>query len=186
MLGLCCSSNFSLVWASGGYSLGGVCGCLIAAASLLSSSMGSRAWGVQQLQLLACRAHSVGGHMGLVAPQNVGSPRIKDRTLISCTGRWVLYRWATREAQVRYFKHHIKLWFYKTFWALWYQVCKVLAFIYHLLILLFMFLYACSWEIMGGKSELGKKNLFSLLKFIVVFFFPLTIFYFLFFKIYFF
>ena len=35
--------------------------------------------------------------MGLVAPQHVGSSKIRDRTPISCIGRQTLYHWATRE-----------------------------------------------------------------------------------------
>ena len=37
---------------------------------------------------------------GFVAPQHVGSSRIRDRTGISCTGRRILYHWATREARI--------------------------------------------------------------------------------------
>ena len=36
--------------------------------------------------------------MGLVAPQHVGSSRIRDQTHVSCIGRWIHYHWATREA----------------------------------------------------------------------------------------
>ena len=32
-----------------------------------------------------------------VAPQPVGSSRIRDQTCVSCTGRQTLYHWATRE-----------------------------------------------------------------------------------------
>ena len=35
---------------------------------------------------------------GLVAPQHVGSSWTRDRTCLSCTGRQILYHWATREA----------------------------------------------------------------------------------------
>ena len=37
-------------------------------------------------------------HKGLVAPQHVGSSRTGDQTRVSCIGRWILYRWAPREA----------------------------------------------------------------------------------------
>ena len=37
-------------------------------------------------------------HTGLVAPWRVGSSQIRDRTDVSCIGRWILYPWATREA----------------------------------------------------------------------------------------
>ena len=32
------------------------------------------------------------------APGHVGSSQIKDQTHVSCTGRWILYHWATKEA----------------------------------------------------------------------------------------
>ena len=34
---------------------------------------------------------------GLVAPRLVGFPWTRDRTLISCIGRWLLNHWTTRE-----------------------------------------------------------------------------------------
>ena len=34
---------------------------------------------------------------GLVAPQHVASSWIRDRTRVSCIGRWIPYHWATRE-----------------------------------------------------------------------------------------
>ena len=37
-------------------------------------------------------------HAGLVAPRHVGSSWIRDRTRVSCIGRWILHHWATREA----------------------------------------------------------------------------------------
>ena len=36
--------------------------------------------------------------MGLVAQHHVGSSQIRDPTHVSCTGRQILYHWATREA----------------------------------------------------------------------------------------
>ena len=36
--------------------------------------------------------------VGLVALQHVESPQIRDRTQVSCIGRWILSHWATREA----------------------------------------------------------------------------------------
>ena len=38
--------------------------------------------------------------MGLAALQHVGSSHTRDWTHVSCTGRWILYHWATREAPV--------------------------------------------------------------------------------------
>ena len=37
------------------------------------------------------------GHMGLVAPQHVGSSRIGDQTHVPCTGRRILNHWMIRE-----------------------------------------------------------------------------------------
>ena len=43
--------------------------------------------------------HRLNSHgVGLVAPQHVGSYWTRDGTPVSCTGRQVLYQWATREA----------------------------------------------------------------------------------------
>ena len=50
------------------------------------SSCSSQVWG-QKL-----------GYPGLVAPKHVGSSRTRDQTCVSCVGRQILYRWATREA----------------------------------------------------------------------------------------
>ena len=43
--------------------------------------------------------------MGLVVPWPVGYFRIRDWTRVSCTGRQILYHWATREAQKRKFQN---------------------------------------------------------------------------------
>ena len=51
-----------------------------------SSAQGQQSWGT-----------------GLVAPWRVGSSWIRDRTCISCIGRWILYHCATREALMRRF-----------------------------------------------------------------------------------
>ena len=37
-------------------------------------------------------------HTGLVAPRHVGSSQTRAQTRVSCTGRWILNRCATREA----------------------------------------------------------------------------------------
>ena len=53
----------------------------------------------QQLQLPGCRAQAQQlWHTGLVAPQHVGSSRIRGQTRVSCNGRGILYHWATRGA----------------------------------------------------------------------------------------
>ena len=41
---------------------------------------------------------------GLVAPRQVGSSEVRDRTCVSCIDRWVLYHRATREALQNVFK----------------------------------------------------------------------------------
>ena len=52
---------------------------------LLLRSMGSRPW-TQQMQLT-----------GLGAPWHGASSQSRDRTLVPCTGRWILNHWTTRE-----------------------------------------------------------------------------------------
>ena len=72
--------GLSLVAASGGYSLVAVHGLLIAMVSLVAV-LGQSLW-----------------HMGLVAPQHVGSSPIRDRTHVPFIGSWSLNHWTTREA----------------------------------------------------------------------------------------
>ena len=43
---------------------------------------------------------------GLVAPWRVGSSGIRDRTCISCIGRWILYHRAARENLKFYFSRN--------------------------------------------------------------------------------
>ena len=74
MQGLCCYTGFSLVTASWGYSP------------------------VLIVVTTHCRAQAQWlWHMGLVAPQHVGSSRTKDQTCVSYIGRQIPYHWATRE-----------------------------------------------------------------------------------------
>ena len=59
--------------------------------------------------------------MGVLAPQHVGSSQTRDRTLVPCTGRQILYCWASREALLFRF---LKPWFalFKSFWfGFWYS-----------------------------------------------------------------
>ena len=87
VLVLRCGVGFSLVAASGGhspaelcgFSLGGFCCCR------------EQGYGHRDPQYL--------WYPGLVAPSYVGSSQTRDRTQVSCIGRWILYHWATREAQ---------------------------------------------------------------------------------------
>jgi len=39
-------------------------------------------------------------HMGLAAPEHVGSPWIRDQTHIRCTGRWILIHCTTTEVLI--------------------------------------------------------------------------------------
>ena len=43
-------------------------------------------------------------HMGLIAPRHVGSSRMRDQTLVFCTGRQILYHWAAREVLSFFFR----------------------------------------------------------------------------------
>ena len=77
---------------------------LIAAQAFLSSqqagllsSCGMRA--LERVGFSSCRKQAQYlWCMGLVAPQHVGSSRIRGQTHVSWIGRWILYHWATREA----------------------------------------------------------------------------------------
>ena len=98
-LRLRCRTGFSLVVVSRGYPPLVRGGLLIAAAPLAGEQRleGRR---LQQLWLPGPRAPSQQLRCaGLVAPWHVGSSWIWYRTHASCTGRWILYWWASREAQ---------------------------------------------------------------------------------------
>ena len=76
-----------------------VCGLLIAIVSLVAEHRLRGTRGLQQLQLLGCRAHAEQlRHSGLVAPWHMEPSCIRDGTRVSCIGRQILYRGATREA----------------------------------------------------------------------------------------
>lgn len=97
MLGLHCCMVFSLVAVSGNYFL--LC-CMSFSSQwlLLLWSTGSRAQGLQQLQLPGSRAQAQYlWCTGLVAPWHVGSSWMTDQTRVPCTGGQILYLWATRE-----------------------------------------------------------------------------------------
>ena len=87
VLGLHCFQGFPLVVASQSYSLILVRGLLVAMASLI---VHRGLW----------NTGSVVVECGLVALQHVGSSLTRDWTCVSCTGRWILDHWATREALV--------------------------------------------------------------------------------------
>ena len=84
--------RFSLVAASGVYSLAGVHWLLIAVASLDAEHglWGSWVSVVAAPGLLAHRLSNCGAR-DLVAPQHVGSSRIRDRTCVSCIDMRILY-----------------------------------------------------------------------------------------------
>ena len=98
MLGLCCCEYFSLVAASTGYALVSGCG-LSLRWLLLLKTVCSRVHGLQQLWLPGSRAEAQQLRQGLVAPRHVGTSWIRDRTHVSCIGRWILNHWTTREAR---------------------------------------------------------------------------------------
>ena len=90
--------GFSLITASGSYSLVAGLWLLTSVASLVAEH---RLWGkwAQELQLLDSRAQAqqLWG-TGFAAPPQVGSSWFRDWTCVSCTGRWILSHWAPREA----------------------------------------------------------------------------------------
>ena len=91
----------SLVVVSGGYSSLGCAGFSLWTLLLLQSAS-SRACRFPWLWLLDSRAKAQElGRMGLVALRLVQSSHLRDWTLVSCTGRKILYHWATREALFR-------------------------------------------------------------------------------------
>ena len=102
VLGLCCCARAFSSCGEGGSSLVVAPRLLIAVASLAAehrlrgpqASVVGSAVAVPRLQ----SSGSVVVAHGLSAPGHVGSSCIRDRTRVCCTGRWILYRRATREA----------------------------------------------------------------------------------------
>ena len=91
VLGLCCCPGFSLLVASGGYSLVAVCGPLTAVAASVAKHRLQGTW-AQLLWLLGSRAQPQWlWHTGLAAPRHAGSSRTRDQTGVSCTGRQILH-----------------------------------------------------------------------------------------------
>ena len=64
-------------------------------------------------------------HTGLAAPWCVGSSWTRDRTCVSCIGRWILNHWTTRAAskQVTFFFFFKLIW--QVFLVLW-LICQTL------------------------------------------------------------
>ena len=120
VLGLCCCMAFFLAVVSWGSSLVVMCGLPIAVASLVAEH---RRQGKQASVFVACALRSCGSWpraqaqslpcTGLVAMHPMGSFRITDWTSVSCTGKWVLYHWASRKAwRVLLLKlQHEEFWF---------------------------------------------------------------------------
>jgi len=98
VLDLDCCTGFSLVTASGCYSVIAMCGLLIVVASLVAKH-GPKGERAQELLLPGSRAQAQYlWCMSLVALLYIGSFWTRDRTHVSYTGRWILYHSATREA----------------------------------------------------------------------------------------
>ena len=99
MLGLHCCPGFSLVAARGAALYGGAwasrCGGLRWGAQALEGAgfSGCGSWALSRAQAQSLWFRS------LVALWHVGSSRTRNRTRVSCIGRWILYHWATGEAQ---------------------------------------------------------------------------------------
>ena len=102
--GSCYSAGFSLVAASGGYSLGGGA---------------SHCWGFL-LRSVASRAQAQWlWPMGLVVPWHVGSSHSRDGTHVACIGR-ILWHWATRKApDYQLFKNYHYYYFLAAQHILW-------------------------------------------------------------------
>ena len=84
-----------------------------------------------------------------------GSSWPRDRTHVACTGRWILYHWATREACCNMYPHSIPMYY----WVIFYYILQ------------FAYLFT-SWWIFGlcfsiifkpkGSSLFSKQNKSSL------------------------
>ena len=93
MLGLCCCPGFSLVAAREGYSLVVVCRLFVAVASIVA---GHRlGWECSSCDSQALEHRLCNCGIDLVVPQHVGSSQTRDQTCDSCTGRQILYQWAS-------------------------------------------------------------------------------------------
>ena len=104
VLGLrCCTRAFSSCGEQGLLFVA-LRGLLIVVASLVAEH-GLQAQGLQQLQHVGSRGSLTGSreqawqlwHTGFVALRHVGSSRTRDRTHVSCIGRWILNRCTTGE-----------------------------------------------------------------------------------------
>ena len=90
--------GFSLVVESRGFSLVAVHRLLIAVASLVAER---RLWGEQASAVVVLGLSSTGSVVmvrGLSCSMACGIFQTRDQTHVSCTGRWILYHRATREA----------------------------------------------------------------------------------------
>ena len=90
-----------LLAASRGHSLAVECRLLITAASLMQDGLSGK-W-AQELQLPGSRAQAQQlWCTGLVAPRHVESSWIRGGTCVPCTGRQILYHWATGEVLISF------------------------------------------------------------------------------------
>ena len=103
-----CCTGFSLVEASGGYSLIVMSRPLTVVASLVAEH---RLWSVWASVAIAhglshCASQAPShrlnscGAWALVALRHGGSSPIRGQTRVSCIGKWIPYHWATREAPI--------------------------------------------------------------------------------------
>ena len=102
---LCCCMDFALAVECWGCPL--VAGFSCCTAQALGRE-GFNSYGVwaQELQLPGSGAQAQQLCTSLVALRHVGASWLRDWTCVSCTGRQILYHWATREALDVLFKCH--------------------------------------------------------------------------------
>ena len=105
VLDLRCCMGFSLVAASGGYSSCGAptspCSGLSCLWAWAQGCPGLRSRGPRSLGHRLCLLW----YMDLLALQHMASSQIRNWTHVSCTGQWILYHWATREAHYCHFSN---------------------------------------------------------------------------------
>ena len=107
-------TGLSFVVESGGYSLVALPRFLTAMASLAVEHGAQRYtalsnWGAWASVVVAHGLSSCGSQPGSITVAcgpmwHVRSSMIRDRTHVSCVGRWVLYHWATRETSKRHWE----------------------------------------------------------------------------------
>ena len=86
-------AGFSLLAVSRGDSSCGAWAFFIAVASRVAEQ------GPKALGFSSCSSWALEHRLSSCAAWQMGSSRIRDRTRVSCIGRWILYHWAIREGQ---------------------------------------------------------------------------------------